>query len=142
MRTIIASFLFALALLCIQPESFADKGKHKGSHKNHQKEVHAAPRKQARPVREAVNAPVMAHRCPFSCATSRIPKAYCKDWREGDLCFVQSSQRIVIPYRIVSEPSVVNKYYLVDPAFVEYPGPSTGEVIGDKIGRAIDKALP
>ena len=26
--------------------------------------------------------------CPFSCATENIPKAHCKDWREGNTCYV------------------------------------------------------
>ena len=28
------------------------------------------------------------HDCPFSCATDNIPKSHCKDWREGNTCFV------------------------------------------------------
>lgn len=27
--------------------------------------------------------------CPFSCQTQGIPKSQCKDWREGNICYVE-----------------------------------------------------
>lgn len=127
--------------------AFADKGKHKGSHKHHapKVKVHKAPKvihhRTVAYNRQPVNQPILAHNCPFSCATQGVPKAYCKDWREGNLCFVQVLRSSVIPYKVVSIPSPRQRYYLVDPSIVEIPNVTLGEIIGEKIGKEIDRKL-
>jgi hypothetical protein len=40
---------------------------------------------QAEPRRGVVSSRV----CPYSCRTEGIPKSDCKDWREGNTCFVE-----------------------------------------------------
>lgn len=36
----------------------------------------------------SVNAEVTSQRCPHSCSTLGIDKSQCRDWREGDTCYV------------------------------------------------------
>ncbi len=44
----------------------------------------------ASPAVEAQNrGNVRSAPCPFSCKTQGISKAQCKDWRHGDICFVE-----------------------------------------------------
>lgn len=35
----------------------------------------------------------MSRGCPFSCRTEGIPKKQCRDWREGNTCFVEDLSR-------------------------------------------------
>src|SRR5688572_3792904 len=32
---------------------------------------------------------ITSRACPFSCATERISRSDCRDWREGDTCYVE-----------------------------------------------------
>jgi hypothetical protein len=35
---------------------------------------------------------VQSRRCPFSCSTQGIAKDHCRDWRQGDTCFVEDTR--------------------------------------------------
>ena len=123
-----------------------NSGKKKGHHKQ-QTHVNQLPvqkvivQRQALTVDQAKSqdngAPVMAHSCPFSCATLGIEKSHCRDWREGRTCFVQDLNARSIGYRIVSPPSNERRYYTIElPSIV-----SPGQAIGDKIDRTINQVI-
>ncbi len=87
------------------------------------------------------SAPVMAHACPFSCATLNIAKSQCRDWREGDLCFVQDLNSRKVPYRVINAPVRDRDYYLIEAPRYRGTGVTAGEVVADKVGAAIDRAI-
>lgn len=36
---------------------------------------------------------VTSRSCPFSCRTEGIPKNVCRDWKEGDLCYIEDLRK-------------------------------------------------
>lgn len=41
----------------------------------------------------SAHADVRSRPCPFSCRTEGIPKDHCRDWREGDTCYVDDTRQ-------------------------------------------------
>ena len=127
--------IFFISLGCISlviPSAFADNGKHYKHHHN------VVEQRTAIPESAYVDSPVLAHDCPFSCRTSGINKSYCKDWREGSLCYVQITRRSAVPYHIIEQPTAQRSYYLVEPRQRQYPERSLGEIVENAVTRAVD----
>jgi len=49
---------------------------------------------------------VTSRSCPYSCRTQGIPKKHCKDWRQGNLCFIEDLRKF---------PSVFKKPLVILP---------------------------
>lgn len=139
-RTSLTCLIF---IMTIATPSFADHGKHKGWHKHHKNhgETRVIERRVEVYNREPIRQPVLAHPCPFSCSTQGVPRQYCRDWRNRNLCFVQVLRTSVIPYRVISLPSPQRSYYMVDPTIIDVPNVTLGEIIGDKVRETIDRNI-
>lgn len=146
-KYILVSFLISALFM---PDAFAkpngNKGKGKGKgHKQHAAAAKGKPAQvtQVRVVQKtivkrqavpqnintwtSVNAPIYSYGCPFSCATEGINKSHCRDWRDGNVCFVQDTS--------------LNTYdYSLD-RVLGVPNDSPGEIIGRKIDQTVANAL-
>jgi len=121
----------------------ADAHPHKHHHK-HKKHHHHEPRRPHPSARGAV----FAHYCPFSCSTQGIPREHCRDWRQGDVCYVEdvrlhpSASRADVRER--RYPHYEDRRYDSYRPRGGYPdvmGAFSGETIGQRVDRAIGGLL-
>lgn len=74
----------------------------------------------------SVNSPIYSRYCPFSCSTEGINKNHCRDWREGNTCFVQDTSLNSYDYAIGKSINITE---------------SPGQVVGREIDRAITNVI-
>jgi len=88
--------------------------------------------------------PASNRRCPFSCRTEGISKDHCRDWRHGNICYVQDTwggRARLAPPAVSFYPAPIpyrGTYY--SPAY-GYREPTVGEELGRKVDNAIDHAV-
>lgn len=89
--------------------------------------------------------PVSSRRCPYDCSTERIPKDLCRDWRDGDTCYLQDMRSSPDnDMRGRYDPSQDPDRYRSDSPYSERDyqderKPSVGESVGDAIDRAVGR---
>jgi len=52
---------------------------------------------------------VTSRSCPFSCRTEGIPKNVCRDWKEGDLCYIEDLRKAPSPGQASSTTTSENR---------------------------------
>lgn len=119
-------------------DAYAHPNKHRHKHKKHH---HHEPRRPHPSARGAV----FAHYCPFSCSTQGIPREYCRDWRQGEVCYVEDVR--VHPSASRTDLRDRRRHYddrRYDRHRGEYSdimGAFSGESIGQRVDRAIGNLL-